>query len=377
MKKKQNIIVVIPYDAYPAQMGGKKSSAEFNYLLSKYFEVHVATTKTSAQTGNPEITIHRILGEGKIRYINPLQFFRLKKLAKSLNVNTLIFVQPYFGWLAVAMKWFANKKLIFKSENIEGERWRSMGKWWWKGMKFYEGFSHRQADLNFWITADDEEYAKKNYKIDPAKNQIFTYGTFISSPPTLQQKAAAKKTLPERHLIPANHHILLFNGTLNYQPNTRALELILHEIAPQLEQKNFPFTILICGKDLPEHFNNLKDHKNVVYAGFVDNIEEYYLGSDVFLNPVNEGGGIKTKLVDALANNLSSVSTKNGAIGVPLAVCGEKLIITQNIDMPGFTQAVINISEKEMNTPPSFYQYFNYDNNAEKIVEKIRAINDK
>jgi hypothetical protein len=63
--------------------------------------------------------------------------------------------------------------------------------------------------------------------------------------------------------------------------------------------------------------NELKNYadQNIIYAGFVDDISIYFKGADVFINPVSYGGGIKTKLVEALGYNLNAVSTSNGAIG--------------------------------------------------------------
>ncbi len=37
-----------------------------------------------------------------------------------------------------------------------------------------------------------------------------------------------------------------------------------------------------------------------------------------------DGGGIKTKLVEALGYNMNVVTTTSGAIGVPLSITGEK-----------------------------------------------------
>ena len=51
---------------------------------------------------------------------------------------------------------------------------------------------------------------------------------------------------------------------------------------------------------MPKEYEDLKDIKNLVYAGFVNDVDVYYKGADLFINPVNSGGGLKTKLVEAI-----------------------------------------------------------------------------
>ena len=64
-------------------------------------------------------------------------------------------------------------------------------------------------------------------------------------------------------------------------------------------------------KQLEESYNELKDYadKNIIYAGFVDDITLFYKAADMLINPVIDGGGIKTKLVEALGYNMNVVTT--------------------------------------------------------------------
>ena len=70
----------------------------------------------------------------------------------------------------------------------------------------------------------------------------------------------------------------------------------------------------------------------------------YSCGSSIFVNPITEGGGIKTKLVEALACNLNCVSFFTGAIGVDEEICGNKLIIINDGDYQSFANAIITAS---------------------------------
>jgi glycosyltransferase involved in cell wall biosynthesis len=102
---------------------------------------------------------------------------------------------------------------------------------------------------------------------------------------------------------------LLFNGAFEYIPNRNALDYLLNQINPiLLDNASFKYKLLICGRNMPAHVAS-KSFPNVIIAGFVENIDEYFDATDVFVNPTKTGGGIKTKLVEAIAHNCNAVST--------------------------------------------------------------------
>ena len=112
--------------------------------------------------------------------------------------------------------------------------------------------------------------------------------------------------------------------------------------------------------------------KNIIYAGFVEDIDVYFKAADVFLNPVIEGGGIKTKLVEALGQNLNVVTTQSGAIGVPQETTGNKMKIIKDGDWAAFAEALLAGFEAQQ-TSPVFFEHFNWGNIAEKAEVILEA----
>jgi len=86
--------------------------------------------------------------------------------------------------------------------------------------------------------------------------------------------------------------------------------------------------------------------KNIIYAGFVDDINLYFKGADIFINPVIDGGGIKTKVVEALGYDLSVISTQSGAIGIPEEITGGKLLVLPDNDWTEFARKIIFLNLK-------------------------------
>ena len=65
------------------------------------------------------------------------------------QIDTVIIEHPYLGWLGWMLKMSCNIQLIVHTQNIEYERFRTLGKSWWPVLKFYESFVLRQADKVF------------------------------------------------------------------------------------------------------------------------------------------------------------------------------------------------------------------------------------
>ncbi len=369
------VLTLISYKFLPPKLGGQKNIALFFKFFSALINTTCVTVKDNDISYVKEYEILNILQDGKLRYINPLYFFTLRKIIRKKGITHLAIEHPYYGWLAILLKLFCKVKLVVRSQNIEAIRFKSIGKWWWGILWNYERLTHRFADYNFFIQEDDEKYAVTRFRLAADKCFVITYGFELTGPPSATERIAAKQKLAALYNIPAGERIILFNGSLNYKPNTDALDSILLHINPLLSgNKNFSYKIIICGSNLAASYNELKDYagKNIIYAGFVDDITLFFKGADMFINPVVDGGGIKTKLVEALGYNMNVVTTASGAIGVPLQNTGDKMTVTEDDNWNAFSEAIIRTTTAAT-IPGSFFEHFYWGNIAAKaagILEK-------
>jgi len=111
---------------------------------------------------------------------------------------------------------------------------------------------------------------------------------------------------------------------------------------------------------------------HILFAGFVEEVGLYFKGTDVFLNPITEGGGIKTKLVEALGYGLNAVSTAQGAIGIDPALCNGKLAISGNADWAGFAEHVIRVSANQESVLPAYFEHFYWGNSTKMAAAFIQ-----
>lgn len=365
------IAAIVPYKIYPYNSGGQKSIALFYQFFAEKKEVFLICTSSNSKPSNAKYKIAPLLGNSVFRYINPFLYFKVKSFIIKNKIRAIIFEQPYFGWLAYLLQQTLQIKVFVRSHNIEGLRFKTLNKRWWKILWLYEKWVHSVADFTFFIQQNDQAYAIKKFHLAANKTAVITSGINLCKPPDLKEKEESRRFLQKTYNLAIDETIILFNGAYDYKPNKDALEAIVYTINPKLLlTDNFKYKIIICGKNIPAEILN-QAFKNIILAGFVADIDIYYKGADIFINPVNDGGGIKTKLVEALGFNITSVSTINGAIGVDAAICNGKLLLAA--DAAGFAAKIIEANSVQSSVGEAFYNHFYWGNIIDKaigIIEK-------
>lgn len=367
-----NIISLVSYPFLPARSGGQKGVALFYKYFSRYHQVTIVTTKKNDPAHAEGYALLNILSNSRFRYINPFIFFTLRKQIRDHKASHLILEHPYYGWLGILLKTFCGVKLVVHSHNMEGKRWKSLGKWWWRILWRYERITHRKADFNFFIQDEDRAYAIKAFALDPASCLTVSFGTELSQPIPADKRKEAARILRHQLQIPDQTLLMLFNGAFKYAPNLEALDNLLYRINPLLQEKNLSYLILILGLDIPASVVEVS-HPSIRVLGFVEDLEQYLNGCHIFLNPVISGGGIKTKLVEAIAYGLQAVSSENGAVGIDPRICNENLVICKDADWQGFGDAVMRLKDLDAETPAAFYNYFYWANITQRAARFIEA----
>lgn len=344
-------------------MGGQKGIAIFCKYLGAQNKLTCASVKSNNKTLAENYELIDVFSNKKLRYANFFNLKKIKKIVIERNINNVITEHPYMAWIGWLLKKQLKIKWFVHSHNIEFERFKTLNKWWYRILKKYETWAYKNADAVFFKTPEDILFAIKHKMVMPDNAALVPYGVELKEMPhDVQQQ---KEKVFATHKIPAGCTLIFFNGALSYKPNTDALRFILDEINPLLQQqKNLNYRILICGKDLPSSFKKLKTYtdKNVIYAGFVDDITAYFKAADIFLNPIITGGGVKTKVIDAISFGATVISCKTGAAGIHLKACGNKINIVKDNDAAAFVYKILQASHQQISTPASYYDYYYWGN---------------
>lgn len=112
---------------------------------------------------------------------------------------------------------------------------------------------------------------------------------------------------------------ILYSGNFEYTPNVKGAFYIVNEILPNLVDD---FEIKFVGKGADKiDFKSSDSRLSVV--GYVENIANEYLHSDLFLAPLYEGAGLQNKILQAISCGLVTVTTpmvKDSLLEIPNGV---------------------------------------------------------
>jgi len=358
------VVSVAPYQFLPAKFGGHKAVAFFYRFLSREVDFSCVSVNNNENDVFADYPQYKVLGSSVLRYANFFNVFKIGKIVQRNKATHVMTEHPYLGWMVLLLRLFYGSKVVIRSHNIEALRFKTVGKRWWRILYRYEGFVYRKADAVFFITEEDRQFAIEKYGVDAAKSTVVTYGFQPPQTFSAEWKTNVSQLIRTKNDIPGNKKILLFNGDFGYKPNAQALDILVNEILPKLEKRLSDFVLVICGKSIPDDVLNYKN-PHLIVKGFVDDIGAYFAGSDVFLNPIIDGGGIKTKLVEALSYRTLAVSFERGAIGVPKSVIDDKLEIVPDGDSSAFVDAILmQLHNQSAWDDDKFTAYFNWEHIA-------------
>lgn len=362
-----NIASLVWYKVLPAKFGGQKAIVQLSEAIAKH-ESYEMICSADNEPGIRFIT-KRILPAGKKQLIHPMIWKRIEKELIKEETRYLIVEHCYYALFGWWMKKKHNIRFIIHHHNIEADRFREMKKTGWPLLLQYEKWASRKADLNIYLTEEDRNQAIKRFGIAKENTIVIPYFISKQAPHYTKQNAAA--ILCKQYGIEEDKKLLVFNGTLDYEPNALAVKCIYDILAPMLQQANIPVHIFINGRNKFAEYQYLNHYSSpiVTMTGEVEDIELYFNAADVFINPVQTGGGVQTKTLEALARNINTIAFDHMCAGIPADISGNKLIRVADADWDGFVNAIIQALNEKNEIPEAFYAYYN----EERLVSKLLA----
>lgn len=130
-------------------------------------------------------------------------------------------------------------------------------------------------------------------------------------------------------LEPPGDPVLLFFGTLSWQPNIEGVERFLRGALPALRREIADARLLLAGAGASGSLVALaRRTPGVEFLGEVPDDEPLYRRARAFVDLGMGGAGTRVKLLNALARGLPAVATRDAASGLDVAP-GEHLLIAE------------------------------------------------
>ncbi len=367
MPKQHKILSLVWYKFLPAQFGGQQTIAAFNEALGKQLEILCLCSKNNQASSKESYSIYPQLPIGKLQFVNPFVWLFIYKFCKKERITHAIVEHPYHAISAYILHRFLNIQIVHSSHNIEYQRFRILKKPYWKILYAAEKWISQFAKINIFVTQQDVAIATKVFNISSNKCLVIPHTINAKN---IAHKSNAATHIKHLHQIPSNHSIFLFNGTLDYLPNAKAVEAIAHYLITALNKIDTNFTIVVTGRIELEAFQYLYklQNKQLIVTGFVNEIEQYFLAANVYVNTVQMGGGVQTKTIEALSYHLNVACFSNMLNGIETDLVQNKLFIANENNWTEFAQQVWLATEKFTFTNNSFFEHYNYNTHLQKLI---------
>jgi polysaccharide biosynthesis protein PslH len=139
--------------------------------------------------------------------------------------------------------------------------------------------------------------------------------------------------IPSAALDPTGHDppSLLFVGNYSHEPNVEAARRLAERIFPRLRERYPELVLYLVGEGLP---NDLVG-PGAVATGWVDDVTPYLDGAAVVVVPLSSGGGMRVKVLEALAAGKAVVAS-------PLAVDGLDVTDGKEVLLAGDDDAFVS-----------------------------------
>ncbi len=121
---------------------------------------------------------------------------------------------------------------------------------------------------------------------------------------------------------------VVFTGNLGYRPNAEAAWRLAREIFPAVRQHVPDARLRIAGAD-PRGLARELASERITVTGFVPDIVAELQRAAVAVAPVNAGGGVKTKVLEAMACGAAVVATPEANRGIE-ALPEEEILLGEN-----------------------------------------------
>ena len=328
------ILFVTTRYPYPPDDGGKFDTFMVLKALSKHFDIYLL------YIGGYEETLNKLLKEAGLKSV-----YNFKKDTKNSTIGLFLNIfssKPYtirkyhshklykyienivrkekieivfidhlhMAYYGLLLKKYLNIPIVLREHNVESEFWKELYneeksfikkliyKWQTQKTLRYEKKVVKEFDLCLMISAIDEK------KIKEVAPDVITVA--ISTPIDLGFYFSTQKAVP---------HSIAFVGNFSWPPNIQGIVWFLDKVWPEIKSIYKDSKLFIIGKNPPEELKRIRT-KGVVVTGYVKDIRPWISMSEVFVVPIFWGGGIKIKILEAMAMGKIVVTTEIGARGV-------------------------------------------------------------
>ncbi len=134
--------------------------------------------------------------------------------------------------------------------------------------------------------------------------------------------------------------ILVFDGSMDFRPNVDAVQWFAGEVWPLVRAERPHARFYIVGRNPTREVLALGSTPGITVTGAVDDPRSWVAAATVYVVPMRIGGGVRLKVLQAMAMGCALVSTPVGVEGIAVQD-GNEVVITRSAR--SFAQATLSL----------------------------------
>lgn len=188
----------------------------------------------------------------------------------------------------------------------------------------YERRTFSLLDRLYMVNEEEQRIAVE--LVDPLKVGVFPNGV-----------DTCEFVLPE---VEQEQESLFFVGNYEHTTNVNGIYWFAEQVWPLVLTSYPKAKLYLAGANANECLQDLRAVTNITILGFIDDLNHWLAKTNIFIAPLIDGGGMRGKVVEAMAAKKAVVSTSIGAAGVG-ATSGRDLLIAD--EPKDFADAIISL----------------------------------
>ena len=237
---------------------------------------------------------------------------KLKELLQSETFDFILFEGLFLSPYLQTVRTFSKAKCILRAHNVEWLIWKRLAKATKNPLKktylyFLSDRLKRYENKvinNFDAIIAISEIDKNLFLRDGCNIPIEVAPTGMNT--------AKYKNIEQ---MDADSLSLFHLGSMDWLPNIEAVDWLLKDIWPLIQQKSTKVHLFLAGKNMNPKYFSIKS-KNLIVAGEIKDALKFMENKQIMVVPLLSGGGIRIKILEGLAAGKVIVSTSTGAEGI-------------------------------------------------------------
>ena len=237
---------------------------------------------------------------------------KLKEILQSETFDFILFEGLFLSPYLQTVRTFSKAKCILRAHNVEWLIWKRLAKATKNPLKktylyFLSDRLKRYENKvinNFDAIVAISELDKNLFLKDGCNIPIEVAPTGMNT--------AKYKNIEQ---MDADSLSLFHLGSMDWLPNIEAVDWLLKDIWPMIQQKSNKVHLFLAGKNMNPKYFNIKS-ENLIVAGEIKDALKFMENKQIMVVPLLSGGGIRIKILEGLAAGKVIVSTSTGAEGI-------------------------------------------------------------